>query len=301
MITGGAGFIGSNFVRYWLQTHPADKVIVLDVLNYAGNEANLADVRDRITFVHGDIGATEANEALLREHQVDVIVNFAAESHNSLAVLEPGRFFQTNAMGTQGLLEAARRAGIGRFHHVSTCEVYGDLALDSDELFTETSPYRPRTPYSASKACSDHAVRCYSETFNLPVTISNCANNYGAYQFPEKVIPVFVTRLLQGQTIPVYRSSENRREWIHVLDHCRAIDQILQAGAVGETYHVGTGVEASVAQIAALVLDELGAGDDRIEIIEDRPGHDRRYILDSQKIRRELGLGAHIRLRRGPA
>jgi dTDP-glucose 4,6-dehydratase len=299
LITGGAGFIGSNFARFWLAQHPADDIIVLDVLNYAGNEANLADVKHRITFVRADIGYTTLIEDLLRARRVDMVVNFAAESHNSLAVLQPERFFQTNVMGTQGLLEAARRAGVGRFHHVSTCEVYGDLPLDSEELFTETSPYRPRTPYSASKACSDHAVRCYAETYGLPVTISNCANNYGPYQFPEKVIPVFATKLLQGLNIPVYQSSEHRREWIHVVDHCRAIERILESGTVGETYHVGTGVEASVAQIATLVLSELGVGEDRIEVVADRPGHDRRYILDSQKIRRELGWAPVIDFEEG--
>jgi dTDP-glucose 4,6-dehydratase len=289
LVTGGAGFIGSNFVHYWLDSHPTDSVVVLDVLNYAGNEANLHDVKDKITFVRADIGDAPLVEEVLRERGVDVIVNFAAESHNSLAVLQPDRFFRTNVMGTQGLLEAARRAGVARVHHVSTCEVYGDMALDSDDLFTETSPYRPRTPYSASKACSDHVVRAYAETYHLPITISNCANNYGPYQFPEKVIPVFATKLLMGERIPVYKSADHRREWIQVVDHCRAIDMILQSGKLGETYHIGTGVEASVAEIASIVLSELGAGEDRVQTVNDRPGHDRRYVLDSTKIRKELG------------
>jgi len=288
-VTGAAGFIGSNFVRYWLDRHPSDSVVALDVLSYAGNEANLHDVMDRITFVKADIGDTPTVAKILRQRHVNIIVNFAAESHNSLAVLYPERFFHTNVMGTQGLLEAARQVGVDRFHHVSTCEVYGDLPLDSTELFTETSPYRPRTPYSASKACSDHVVRAYSETYHLPVTISNCANNYGPYQFPEKVIPVFATKLLLGENIPVYKSSDHRREWIQVTDHCRAIDMVLSSGRVGETYHIGTGVEASVAQIASIVLSELSAGDDRITSVVDRPGHDRRYVLDSTKIRKELG------------
>ena len=199
LVTGGAGFIGSNFTRFWVEHHPGDRVVVLDLLTYAGNRPNLDDVADRITFVQGDIADFELAEQLLRAESIDVIVNFAAESHNSLAVLDPGLFFRTNVLGTQSLLEAARTVGVGRFHHISTCEVYGDLDLDTDELFTETSPYRPRTPYNASKAGADHAVRAYHETYGLPVTITNCANNYGPYQFPEKVIPVFVTSALDDK------------------------------------------------------------------------------------------------------
>jgi len=288
LVTGGAGFIGSNFTRYWVEHHPRDHVVVLDGLTYAGNRPNLEDVEDQITFVQGDIRDSQLGEELLRSHRVDVIVNFAAESHNSLAVLDPGIFFRTNVVGTQTLLEAARTVGIGRFHHISTCEVYGDLALDSDELFTETSPYRPRTPYNASKAGADHAVRAYHETYNLPVTITNCANNYGPYQFPEKVIPVFVTSALDDQPLQMYESTENRREWIHALDHCAAIDAVLERGRVGETYHIGTGVEKSIEEIADVVLSELGKPSELKTIIPDRPGHDRRYVLDWSKIRHEL-------------
>jgi dTDP-glucose 4,6-dehydratase len=258
MITGGAGFIGSHFARYWRTAHPGDRVVVVDALTYAGNLHNLDDVRSAIAFVEADICDTTRMRAVLDEHDVAVVVNFAAESHNSLAVLEPGRFFRTNVLGTQALLEAARQHGVERFHHVSTCEVYGDLALDSSDLFHEDSPYRPRTPYNASKAGGDHAVRAYHETYGLPVTISNCANNYGPNQFPEKVLPLFTVRALNGEPLPLYRSTENRREWIHAVDHCRAIEAVLERGRVGETYHVGTGVEASVEQIADLVLDELG-------------------------------------------
>lgn len=289
MVTGGAGFIGSHFTRLWRRTHPADSVVVVDALTYAGNLPNLSDVEDEITFVHADICDQTQMDKVLAEHDVRVVVNFAAESHNSLAVLEPGRFFRTNVLGTQTLLEAARRHGVDRFHHVSTCEVYGDLDLDSDELFTEDSPYRPRTPYNASKAGADHAVRAYFETFELPVTISNCANNYGAYQFPEKVLPLFITRALDGRQLPLYRSTENRREWVHAIDHCKAIQAILEEGRVGETYHVGTGVEASIEQIADLVLDELGLPESMKEIVPDRPGHDRRYVLDWTRIQKELG------------
>jgi dTDP-glucose 4,6-dehydratase len=289
LVTGGAGFIGSNFTRYWVEQHPRDGVVVLDLLTYAGNRPNLDDVDDRITFAHGDIADFDFVQEILRDTAIDVVVNFAAESHNSLAVLDPGLFFRTNVIGTQTLLEAARTVGIGRFHHISTCEVYGDLALDADQTFTETSPYRPRTPYNASKAGADHAVRAYHETYGLPVTITNCANNYGPYQFPEKVIPVFVTSALDDQPLQMYASTENRREWVHALDHCAAIDAVVERGRVGETYHVGTGVEKSIEEIADAVLAELGKPADLKTIIPDRPGHDRRYVLDWSKIRRELG------------
>ncbi|HWC81290.1 MAG TPA: dTDP-glucose 4,6-dehydratase [Pseudonocardiaceae bacterium] len=294
LVTGAAGFIGSHFARYWVAEHPDDTVVALDALTYAGTETNLTDVREHIRFVHADIGDQARVEDTLRANGVDVIVNFAAESHNSLAVLDPGRFFRTNVLGTQALLDAARQVGVARFHHVSTCEVYGDLALDAEEAFTETSPYRPRTPYNASKAGADHAVRAYHETYGLPITISNCANNYGSHQFPEKVIPLFTTRALDGAALPVYKSKDNRREWIHAVDHVRAIEAILDRGVVGETYHVGTGVEASVAQIADLVLAELGLPDSLKQEVPDRPGHDRRYLLDSAKIRQELGWAPSI-------
>ncbi|MFD4674121.1 dTDP-glucose 4,6-dehydratase [Lentzea sp. NPDC058450] len=284
LVTGAAGFIGSHFTRYWLREHPADEVIALDALTYRGNVANLPE---DVPFVHADIASADVSG-------VDVVVNFAAESHNSLAVLEPERFFRTNVLGTQALLESCRRAGVRRFHHVSTCEVYGDLALDATEAFHEESPYRPRTPYNASKAGADHAVRSYHETFDLPVTISNCANNYGPNQFPETVLPLFTTRALTGQQLPIYASSSHRREWIHVLDHCRAIDAVLHDGDVGRTYHVGTGVEATVDQIADLVLDELGLPSSRKSVVADRPGHDRRYLLDSTRIERELGWRPEI-------
>src|ERR687884_1176373 len=223
LVTGGAGFIGANFVRYWLEEPPDDRVVVYDLLTYAGNRASLAGVEERIGFVEGDIADPDTVGPALADEEIDTIVNFAAESHNSLAVLDPGRFFRTNVLGTQTLVEAARTAGLGRFHHVSTCEVYGDLPLDSDEAFTEESPYRPRTPYNASKAGADHAVRAYYATYGLPVTITNCANNYGAYQFPEKVIPLFTTNALDDEPLPLYASTENRREWLHPLDPRRAV------------------------------------------------------------------------------
>jgi dTDP-glucose 4,6-dehydratase len=289
LVTGGAGFIGSNFVHYWLERHPDDHVVVYDLLTYAGNRESLAPVAERIVFVEGDIGDRELAEATLRENDVDVVVNFAAESHNSLAVVDPTRFFRTNVLGTQTLLDASRAADVSRFHHVSTCEVYGDLDLDTDEVFTEESPYRPRTPYNASKAGADHAVRAYFETFGLPVTITNCSNNYGPFQFPEKVIPLFTTNAIDDEPLPMYASTQNKREWLHVLDHCEAIDLVLREGRPGETYNVGSGVEATIEEIADRVLALTGKPESLKKIVPDRPGHDRRYLLDATKIRDELG------------
>jgi dTDP-glucose 4,6-dehydratase len=260
LVTGGAGFIGSNFVRYWLEQRPEDRVVAYDLLTYAGVREN---VPEAVPFVQGDIADLELAEQTLAEHEIDVVVNFAAESHNSLAVQDPALFARTNVLGTQQLLEASRRQGVTRFHHISTCEVYGDLALDSDESFSEESPYRPRTPYNASKAAADHYVRSYFETFELPTTITNCSNNYGPFQFPEKVIPLFTTHALDDQPLPLYASTQNKREWLHVGDHCRAIELVLERGELGDT-----GKDASLKTI-----------------VPDRPGHDRRYLLDSSKLR----------------
>jgi dTDP-glucose 4,6-dehydratase len=297
LVTGGAGFIGSNFVRHWLDRHPGSRVVVLDLLTYAGDRRNLDGLDVRL--VEGDIVDLELCERLLAEEEIEVVVNFAAESHNSLAVLDPGRFFRTNTLGTQTLLEAARKRGVERFHHVSTCEVYGDLPRDSDEAFTEDSPYRPRTPYNASKAGADHAVRAYFETFGLPVTITNCSNNYGPSQFPEKVIPLFLTNALDDRELPLYASTQNRREWLHVTDHCSAIELVLERGREGETYNVGSGDERSIEQIADLVLALTGKPQSLKTIVPDRPGHDRRYLLDSTRIRRELGWQPQISFEEG--
>jgi dTDP-glucose 4,6-dehydratase len=286
LVTGAAGFIGSNFVRYWLERHPDDRVVAYDLLTYAGNRESLPH---DVPFVQGDIADEELAEQTLRDEEIEVVVNFAAESHNSLAVVDPGRFFRTNVIGTQTMLEAARRTGVGRFHHVSTCEVYGDLALDSEEVFTEDTPYRPRTPYNASKAGADHAVRAYFETYELPVTITNCSNNYGPFQFPEKVIPLFATNALDDKALPLYASTANQREWLHVLDHCSAIELVLERGRLGETYNVGSGVEKSIEEIADAVLEHTGKPESLKTIVPDRPGHDRRYLLDSTKLREELG------------
>ena len=301
LVTGGAGFIGSNFAHYWLDRHPGDQLVVFDLLTYAGNRESLAAVEDRIAFVQGDICDREFAELTLREHGTEVVVNFAAESHNSLAVVDPTRFFRTNVLGTQTLLDASRAAGVGRFHHVSTCEVYGDLALDTDEVFTEESPYRPRTPYNASKAGADHAVRAYFETFGLPVTITNCSNNYGPFQFPEKVIPLFATNALDDESLPMYASTQNKREWLHVLDHCEAIDLVLQEGRAGETYNVGSGIEATIEEIADRVLELTEKPQTLKKIVPDRPGHDRRYLLDASKISTELGWAPAHRFEDGLA
>jgi dTDP-glucose 4,6-dehydratase len=292
LVTGGAGFIGSNFVQYWLERHPDDHVVVYDLLTYAGNRENIEPVEEQIVFVEGDICDRELAEDVLRANEIEVVVNFAAESHNSLAVVDPTRFFRTNVLGTQTLLDASRAAGVERFHHVSTCEVYGDLDLDTDEVFTEESPYRPRTPYNASKAGADHAVRAYFETFGLPVTITNCSNNYGPFQFPEKVIPLFTTNAIDDEPLPMYASTQNKREWLHVLDHCEAIELVLRDGRPGETYNVGSGVEATIEEIADRVLELTGKPASLKKIVPDRPGHDRRYLLDASKIQVELGWTA---------
>ncbi|MFC1736417.1 dTDP-glucose 4,6-dehydratase, partial [Candidatus Hydrogenedentota bacterium] len=227
LVTGGAGFIGSNFIRCMLAEHDDVSLINLDALTYAGNLESLSDIDgkydDRYEFVKGDITHEEHMNALFAEKKPDVVVNFAAESHNDRAVLDPGIFIRTNVMGTQILLGAARNSGVSRFHHISTCEVFGDLPLDSDEMFREDSRYAPRTPYNASKAGADHVVMAYYHTFGIPITITNCSNNYGPYQFPEKLIPLFASNALEGKSLPLFKSSQNKREWLHVIDHCRAI------------------------------------------------------------------------------
>lgn len=302
LVTGGCGFIGTNFIRYWLDNHPADRVINLDLLTYAGNSENLADLArqpSRYHFVHGDIADVALVTAVLEEYTPDVIVNFAAESHNSRALVCPADFFRSNVMGTQTLLEAARQAGTPRFHHVSTCEVFGDMALTSSDKFSERHPYRPRTPYNASKAGADHAVRAYYETFKLPATISICANNYGPYQFPEKLIPHFTVRLIRGLPMPLYQNSHHRREWLHVSDHCRALAAVLKRGAIGETYNIGSESEMDIEEVANRLLKIFELPDSYKKYVPDRPGHDRRYLLDAEKIRKQLGWTAEIDLNSG--
>jgi len=296
LVTGAAGFIGSNFVRHWRVEHPRDRVVALDVLTYAGVRGNVEGLPG-VEFLHGSIGDTDLVVDLLRTASVDVVVNFAAESHNSLAIVRPADFFATNVGATARLLDAVRRVGISRFHHVSTCEVYGDLPLDatgSGVAFTEEAPYRPRTPYSAAKAGSDHVVRSYGLTYDIPFTITNCANNYGPFQFPEKVIPLFTTRALAGESLPLYASTKNCREWLHVSDHARAVDMVIHHGRPGETYNVGSGVEVSVEGIADTVISALGADPGLKTIVPDRPSHDRRYLLDSTKLRAEFGWAPRV-------
>ena len=280
------------------ERRPEDHVVAYDLLTYAGVREN---VPDDVPFVEGDIADLDLALRTLAEHEVEVVVNFAAESHNSLAVLDPGLFARTNVVGTQLFLEAARRRGVVRFHHVSTCEVYGDLSLDSAETFSEDSPYRPRTPYNASKAAADHFVRAYFETFHLPAMISNCSNNYGPFQFPEKVIPLFVTNALDDKELPLYASTQNQREWLHVRDHCRAIERVLTSGNIGETYNVGSGMEKSIEEIADAVLELTGKPASLKTIVPDRPGHDRRYLLDSTKLREQLGWRDEIPFEEGLA
>ena len=317
LITGGAGFIGANFVHYWLKNHPVDKVVVLDALTYAGNQANLEPVKhlDNFRFVHGDIQNYELVLDILQNKEIDTIVHFAAESHVDRSIHGPDVFIDANVIGTHTLLKAAKSAWLDsphpdhRFHHVSTDEVYGSLDPD-DPAFTETTPYTPNSPYSASKAASDHLVRAYHKTFGLNVTISNCSNNYGPYQFPEKLIPLIITNILQGKNIPVYGDGLNVRDWLYVDDHCRAIDLILQKGRLGEIYNIGGNNEWQNIDLVKLIcasMDKLlkenkellerfphspaangRTSDSLISYVDDRLGHDRRYAINSSKANKEL-------------
>jgi dTDP-glucose 4,6-dehydratase len=316
LVTGGAGFIGANFVRYWREHHPRDGIVVLDALTYAGNRASLDGVGD-MTFVHGDIRDRELVERLLREHAIDTLIHFAAESHVDRSILGPAAFVETNVLGTHVLLEAARSvwlaSGSGRphrFHHVSTDEVYGALG-PHDPPVGEAAPYAPNSPYAASKAASDHLVRAYHQTYGLQVTTSHCSNNYGPWQFADKLIPLFLLNALHGQPLPVYGDGKQRRDWLHVADHCRAIELVLARGRPGERYNIGGGAElANLAGADALCALIDRAFRDRPELagrfpdapaargeasatlkhhVADRPGHDRRYAIDWGKARTELG------------
>lgn len=289
LITGGAGFIGSNFIRYWLGHYPEDQIVNFDVLTYAGNLENLTDIANdpRYSFIKGDICDRHAVEAALEG--VDQIVHFAAESHVDRSILEPGTFIETNVTGTFVLLEAAKEKGI-KFHHVSTDEVFGTLALGSEDRFKLDTPYRPNSPYSASKAASDHLVRAYHVTYGLPVTISNCSNNYGPYHFPEKLIPLTITNLIEGKKVPVYTPGNQVRDWLYVEDHCRAIDLILHKGENGKTYLVGGQTEdVSNLNVVKMIIKLMGKSEDEIEFVKDRPGHDVRYAIDWSKTKEELG------------
>ncbi len=300
LVTGGAGFIGSNFIHYWLAKYPADEIINLDLLTYAGNPDNLKDIENdaRYEFVHGDI--TDASLVASLVSKVDLIVHFAAESHVDRSIKDSADFIKTNVEGTRVLLEAAKNKGGVRFHHISTDEVFGALAFGAPK-FNETTPYDPRSPYSASKAASDHLVRAYYHTYKLPVTISNCSNNYGPYQYPEKLIPLFVTNLLEGKKVPVYGAGANVRDWIHVDDHNRGVDLIIQRGKIGETYCLGGNNEKSNLEITRLILELMGQGEEMIEYVADRPGHDLRYAIDFTKAKEDLGWQPEIDFREGIA
>ena len=292
LITGGAGFIGTNFVYYQLQHHPEDRVVCLDALTYAGNLENLTEALKNpcFRFVKGDIADREAVNALFEEEKPDIVVNFAAESHVDRSITQPELFLRTNIMGTQVLMDACRKYGVQRYHQVSTDEVYGDLPLDRPDLFfTEDTPIHTSSPYSASKASADLLVLAYFRTFHLPVSITRCSNNYGPYHFPEKLIPLMITRALNDQSLPVYGKGENVRDWLYVEDHCAAIDLVMRKGREGEVYNVGGHNERTNLDVVKTVLRELGKPESLITFVTDRPGHDRRYAIDPSKIHAELG------------
>ena len=292
LVTGGAGFIGANFIFYMLDRRPEDRVVCLDKLTYAGNPDTLTPAMDhpRFRFVRGDICDRAAVNALFEEERPDVVVNFAAESHVDRSIEDPEVFLRTNILGTASLMDACRTYGISRFHQVSTDEVYGDLPLDRpDLLFTEETPLHTSSPYSSSKAAADLLVLSYHRTYGLPVTVSRCSNNYGPYQFPEKLIPLMISSALRDQPLPVYGQGRNVRDWLYVEDHCKAIDLILRQGRTGEVYNVGGHNEMRNIDIVRLICRELGKPESLIAYVEDRKGHDLRYAIDPEKIRRELG------------
>ena len=294
LVTGGAGFIGGNLVRFLLRERPDWTVVNLDKLTYAGNAESLADLRGepRHVFVRGDIANAELVDHLVRSHQIDAILNLAAESHVDRSILGPSIFVETNVSGTQVLLEAARQSGVRRFVQVSTDEVYGSLGATGK--FSESSPLRPSSPYSASKTAADLMVLAYGLTFGMDVVVTRCSNNYGPYQFPEKLIPLMIANALEGRKLPVYGDGLHVRDWIHVEDHCRALLAALELGRGGEVYNVGCDNEWPNLQIVGRLLDILGKARDLIEHVRDRPGHDRRYAIDSAKANRELGWAPRI-------
>lgn len=292
LVTGGAGFIGSNFVFHMLEKHPDYQVVCIDALTYAGNLSTLepAMSNQNFKFVKGDITNREEIDKLFSEEQFDFVVNFAAESHVDRSIENPGVFLQTNIIGTQVLMDASRKYGIKRFHQVSTDEVYGDLPLDRPDLFfTEETPIHTSSPYSASKASADLLVQAYNRTFKLPVTISRCSNNYGPYHFPEKLIPLMISRALNDESLPVYGKGENVRDWLYVEDHCTAIDLILHKGRDGEVYNIGGHNEKTNLEVVQTILKELGKPESLITYVTDRAGHDMRYAIDPSKTRDELG------------
>lgn len=292
LVTGGAGFIGSNFVYYELDNYPNDEVICLDKLTYAGNLETLevAMKNPKFKFVKGDIADRAFVDELFASEKPDVVVNFAAESHVDRSIENPEIFLQTNVIGTSVLMDACRKYGNIRYHQVSTDEVYGDLPLDRPDLFfTETTPLHTSSPYSASKASADLLVQAYYRTYKLPVTISRCSNNYGPYHFPEKLIPLMIANALNDKKLPVYGKGENVRDWLYVEDHCSAIDLIIRKGKIGEVYNIGGHNERTNLEVVKTIIKELGKSEDLIEFVTDRPGHDRRYAIDPTKIHNELG------------
>ena len=292
LVTGGAGFIGSNFIYFELKNYPQDRVVCVDALTYAGNLKTLKEALENpnFRFIKGDVVDREAMYKLFEEEKPDIVVNFAAESHVDRSVLDPEIFLRTNVMGTQVLMDACRKYGIRRYHQVSTDEVYGDLPLDRPELFfTEETPVHTSSPYSASKAGADLMVQAYARTFKLPVTITRCSNNYGPYHFPEKLIPLIISRGLVDESLPVYGKGENVRDWLYVEDHCSAIDLVMRKGREGEIYNVGGHNEHANLDVVKTILRELGKPTSLIHYVTDRPGHDRRYAIDPAKIHNELG------------
>ena len=292
LVTGGAGFIGSNFIYYLLKHHPEDRVVCLDKLTYSGNLETLVGAlkEPRFRFVRGDIADMEAVDALFAQEKPEIVVNFAAETHVDRSVMDPCVFVRTNVMGTQVLLESSRKYGVKRYHQVSTDEVYGDLPLDRPDLFfTEETPVHTSSPYSASKAGADLLVLAYARTFGLPVSITRCSNNYGPYHFPEKLIPLMISRALADQPLPVYGKGENVRDWLYVEDHCAAIDLVMRMGREGEVYNVGGHNERTNIDVVRTILKELKKPESLITYVTDRPGHDRRYAIDPTKIHTELG------------
>lgn len=295
LVTGGAGFIGSNFIYYELENHRKDKIICLDKLTYAGNLSTLENAlkNKNFEFYRGDICDEKCVENIFESEKIDIVVNFAAESHVDRSISEPTLFFKTNVIGTQILLEACKKYGIKRFHQISTDEVYGELPLDrKDLLFTEETPLCASSPYSASKASADLLVMSYHKTFGLPVSVSRCSNNYGPYQFPEKLIPLIIMRAMSNEQIPIYGKGENVRDWIFAEDHCNAIDKIIRSGRAGEIYNIGANNERSNLEIVSTVLEKLKKPKSLISFVKDRPGHDLRYAVNSSKIQQELGWRA---------
>lgn len=295
LVTGGAGFIGGNFVHYMISKYPDYKIVNLDALTYAGNLETLKDVQDKknYKFVKGDISDREFIFNLFENEKFDIVVNFAAESHVDRSIVEPDIFIKTNVLGTQALLDASKKYNVKRFHQVSTDEVYGDLPLDRKDLFfTEDTPLNPSSPYSASKASADFLVQAYHRTFGLNTTISRCSNNYGPYHFPEKLIPLMTSRALNNESLPVYGNGENIRDWLHVEDHCSAIDLIIHKGKSGEIYNVGGHNEKTNLEVVKTILKTLDKPESLITYVKDRPGHDLRYAIDSKKLENELGWKA---------